>query len=72
MEKQMNETLWGYKQVAEFLNVKLSTVYAKVCRKEIPHRRLSGRLVRFVPSEIAAWVEAGRVEAMPSEGGAAQ
>jgi excisionase family DNA binding protein len=55
-------TLWNYKEAASFLNVAVGTLYAKVCRKEIPHLRLSGRLVRFDSEEIEQWVAAHSVK----------
>lgn len=57
------ESMLTYKDVASLCNVAVPTVYAWVCRKKIPHRRLSGRLVRFVPSEIESWINAGAVDA---------
>ena len=60
-------TLWNYKEAASFLNVAVGTLYAKVCRKEIPHLRLSGRLVRFDAEELTKWVTSHRIpEETPS------
>ena len=52
----MNENLMGYEELAKLLGVKKGTLYAWVCRNEIPHVRISGRLVRFSPTVIQKWV----------------
>lgn len=59
----MMDSMLTYQDVAALCNVAVPTVYAWVCRKKIPHRRLSGRLVRFVPSEIESWLNARAVDA---------
>lgn len=50
-----------YSQVAELLNMPLSTLYSKVCRKEIPHLRMSGRSVLFDQDELLEWLNKKRV-----------
>ena len=42
--------LLSYSAAAAYLSLPVGTVYALVNQKRIPHIRLSGRLVRFVPS----------------------
>lgn len=43
-------------ELADFLGVKESWVYGKVASKEIPHVHV-GRYVRFVVSDVIAWLE---------------
>jgi excisionase family DNA binding protein len=43
--------------VAKYLSIKESTIYAKV--SEIPHYRI-GRLLRFKKQDIDAWIETKR------------
>ncbi len=43
-------------ELAQFLNVKRSTVYDWVHKSSIPHYKL-GKLVRFRESEIVAWLK---------------
>ena len=57
------QPLLNYDQAAALLNVAKGTLYSKVCRKEIPHRRLSPRLVRFDAEELRAWIAAHAVKA---------
>ncbi len=49
-------------QACALLGIKKATMYSLVCRKEIPHLRISGRMVRFHPEELKAWVEARSVK----------
>ena len=43
------------KAAARFLGVSPSLVYAYVERKQIPHYRMMGRLIRFRVSELVEW-----------------
>ena len=51
------ENLLNYKEAAQYLSLKLGTIYAMVSRKQIPHIRLNGRLVRFNKSELDKWIK---------------
>ena len=53
------------KEVAELLRVKERKVYDLAAAGEIPHRRITGKLL-FPSAEILAWIE-GRSGASPSE-----
>ena len=53
--------LLTYTEAAEFLGIKLTTLYAMVSRRRIPHVRLGGRLVRFDRAKLVSWIEAHRV-----------
>ena len=53
------------KEVAELLRVKERKVYDLAAAREIPHRRITGKLL-FPSAEILAWIE-GRSGASPSE-----
>lgn len=57
----MPTDLLTYRELAERLQMKRSSLYSLVCRGKIPHIRLSRRSVRFDADEIAAWLEARRV-----------
>ncbi len=45
-----------YATLARVTGIRVGTLYAMVCRGEIPHYRLAPRIVRFSASEIAAWM----------------
>ena len=55
------EKLMDYDETAEYLGLAKGTLYSLVCRKQIPHRRFSGRLVRFDPNELKEWVDSRAV-----------
>ena len=56
----MKKELMTYQQLGDYLNVKVSTLYAWVCRGRIPFVRFSGRMVRFDRDEIDNWLDAKR------------
>jgi excisionase family DNA binding protein len=53
--------LWSPKQLADYLGVKLGTIYAWVKAQQIPHIVLSKgarkQCVRFRQAEIDAWLQ---------------
>jgi excisionase family DNA binding protein len=49
-------------ETASFLGSKKSTLYQKVMRKTIPHIKL-GRLVKFRPEDLTAYINKNLVEA---------
>jgi excisionase family DNA binding protein len=56
--------LLNVREVSEWLQVKRSTIYLWTEQGMIPHLKL-GRLLRFDPDEIEAWLQAHRQEATP-------
>lgn len=48
-------------EVAEYLGLKPSTIYAYVSERRIPHYK-RGHLVRFREDEIDAWMNETRVQ----------
>ncbi len=59
----MDKEFLSIKEVAEYLNVKTSTLYTWI--DDIPHYRV-GRLVRFKKRDIDAWMDARRREGSES------
>lgn len=55
--------LLNYQETAELLGVSVKTVRRLVDSGKIVSIRLSERIVRFEPSEIAAFAERSRIEA---------
>lgn len=49
------------KQAAEFLRLKVTTIYEKTSRKLIPHFKKGNKLL-FKRSELEAWVSEGKVK----------
>lgn len=55
--------LWDYDATANYLGVPVGTLRSMVSRRQIPHVRLSKRVVRFAPADLQAMIAARRVEA---------
>jgi len=58
-ENHSDERLIGIKQAAEILNLAISTVYSKVCRREIPVSK-QGKKLYFLKAELLEWVKSGK------------
>ena len=56
---EKNEILFSIKQASQFLNLPVSTIYGKVCRREIPVSKKGKRLI-FQKNELLEWVKLGR------------
>lgn len=61
------QKLIGYDEAAKLLCVKRATLYQWVHHEKIPHYRMSGKMVRFDPGELLAWVKARLVPAQGKE-----
>ena len=53
------EKLWGVAELAERTGLPRSWIYSKAEDGTLPHLKV-GRHLRFVPSEIARWLEGRR------------
>ena len=60
--------LLSYQQASAVLGIPVGTLYALVHQKRIPHIRLSGRMVRFHPDALHAWLEERIVSVTPHKG----
>jgi excisionase family DNA binding protein len=56
MQATTTKPLMNYQQAAAYLGMRMATLYSKVSRREIPHIRLSGRMVRFDPDVLARFL----------------
>lgn len=59
----------SYQEAREFLGMKHGTLYSLVSRRQIPHIRLSPRLVRFSLRELEFWLESNAVPAKSTTDG---
>lgn len=46
-----------YADAAAYLGIKVGTLRSMVARKQVPHIRLGGKLVRFDVAELDAWIK---------------
>lgn len=51
------EALWTADQVAEFLGVSRAWVYGAARKGALPHIKLSGQTIRFIPETMRAFVQ---------------
>lgn len=58
---KLMEKLLGVEQLAEYLGIEVSTVYAWVHTRQVPFYKI-GRLVKFKASDIAQWLEERKTE----------
>lgn len=65
-----NQKLLNYREAASLLGMNLNTLYSLVYRRGIPHKRLSGRIVRFSQPELVKWLEGCTVSC--KEGGVSE
>ena len=61
MELQINEPLQDESAVAKRLNCEVKTLQAWRCRGGGPKFCRVGRLVRYLPQDVEAWIESRRV-----------
>jgi excisionase family DNA binding protein len=60
----------SYRDAARMLGVSVSTVHTWAYRRQVPHVRLSARVVRFRRAELERWLDARyvpAVEPVPAE-----
>lgn len=57
-EKPVND-IGGLDLAVEITGLARGTLYKKTSRREIPHRRVAGRLY-FSRTELLSWIDAGR------------
>ena len=69
MENQSNNEYLSYDELSKVLGLPKGTLYSLVSRNQIPHIRISKRLVRFPKAKINEWLKACSIE--PGAGGAA-
>lgn len=55
--------LLSYADAASYLSIPEGTLRSMVCRRQIPHVRMSARMVKFDPAELDAWISLHRVPA---------
>ena len=51
----------NYREAARMLGIPIGTLRSMVCRRQIPHIRISPRIVVFDVAALDAWISARRV-----------
>lgn len=58
----------NYREAARMLGVPIGTLRSMVCRRQVPHIRISPRVVVFEVAALDAWITARRVVANDDAG----
>lgn len=59
--EENKDELLNTEQASKLLNLSVSTIYSKVCRKEIPVNK-QGKRIYFYRHELMQWIKSGRVK----------
>ena len=59
--------LWRYADAAKFLGISRGTLRGLVARRQIPHHRVSRRIVLFDPDVLRRWLKAHAVGTKQNE-----
>jgi len=62
----MATEFFSINELAEYLNIKKSTLYSFVRNGDLPHYRI-GRIIRFKRTDIESWLEEHRSETVNPE-----
>ncbi|QIH40110.1 helix-turn-helix domain-containing protein [Flavobacterium sp. Sr18] len=60
VEENENEIL-NIQETSKLLNLSVSTIYSKVCKREIPVNK-QGKRIYFYRHELMKWIKSGRVK----------
>ncbi len=66
--RPLEANLLTYRETSVLLGIPLSSLYALVCRKCVPHVRLTGRTVRFIRHDLEVWLEERRIGVVRDDG----
>ena len=59
--EENKEELLNIQEVSKLLNLSVSTIYSKVCKREIPFNK-QGKRIYFYRHELMKWIKSGRVK----------
>jgi excisionase family DNA binding protein len=59
--EENKEELLNIQEASKLLNLSISTIYSKVCKREIPVNK-QGKRIYFYRHELMKWIKSGRVK----------
>ncbi|MEZ7498660.1 helix-turn-helix domain-containing protein [Flavobacterium sp. Arc3] len=59
--EENKEELLNIQEASKLLNLSVSTIYSKVCKREIPVNK-QGKCIYFYRYELMKWIKSGRVK----------
>ena len=60
-KEQNHDELLNINEASKLLNLSVSTIYSKVCKREIPVNK-QGKRIYFYRHELTTWIKSGRVK----------
>lgn len=59
--EENKEELLNIQEASKLLNLSVSTIYSKICKREIPVNK-QGKRIYFYRHELMKWIKSGRVK----------
>lgn len=59
--EENKEEILNIQEASKLLNLSVSTIYSKVCKREIPVNK-QGKRIYFYKHELMKWIKSGRVK----------
>lgn len=59
--RENQDDLLSIQETSKLLNLSVSTIYSKVCKREIPFNK-QGKRIYFYRHELMKWIKSGRVK----------
>jgi excisionase family DNA binding protein len=59
--EESQDELLNIQETSKLLNLSVSTIYSKVCRREIPVNK-QGKRIYFYRHELMKWIKSGRIK----------
>ena len=59
--EENKEEILNIQEASKLLNLSVSTIYSKVCKREIPVNK-QGKRIYFYRHELMKWIKSGRVK----------
>ncbi|MBA4319077.1 MAG: DNA-binding protein, partial [Flavobacterium sp.] len=59
--EENKEEVLNIQEASKLLNLSVSTIYSKVCKREIPVNK-QGKRIYFYRHELMQWIKSGRVK----------
>ncbi|TDE03039.1 helix-turn-helix domain-containing protein [Flavobacterium sandaracinum] len=59
--RKNQDELLNIQETSKLLNLSVSTIYSKVCKREIPFNK-QGKSIYFYKHELMKWIKSGRIK----------
>lgn len=59
---EIQKAYLSYSELSQLTGLNINTLYSFVRKKQIPHERITSRLVRFNKAKILEWIDSKQVQ----------